>query len=129
MKSWKLLPVLAALIVFAAGCASMEAPNTESLLSAAGFVTKTPATPKQQAFYSALPPFELQRETVKGHVTYAYADKTQGIVYFGNQRAYQRYQQLSLKQQVAEDDLAASEMEEDAALDWDSWGPWGGFWD
>lgn len=129
MKTWKLLPLLAALIALAAGCASWNAPNTEALLSAAGFVTKTPSTPKQQAFYDALPPFDIQRDTIKGNVIYVYADKTAGIVYFGNQQAYQKYQQLSLKQQVAEDQLSAAEMEEDAALDWSTWGPWDGFWD
>ncbi|MGH8045621.1 MAG: hypothetical protein ACREKL_00110 [Chthoniobacterales bacterium] len=128
MKSWKLLPFFAAIIALA-GCASLEAPNTEALLSAAGFVVKTPSTPKQQAFYSALTPFELQHDTINGKPIYVYADKTQGVVYFGNAQAYQKYQQLSLKQQVAEDELNAAEMEEDAALDYSTWGPWTGFWD
>lgn len=129
MKSRLLLPLLLAVIAFATGCASMEAPNTEALLSASGFVTKTPSTPKQEAFYSALPPFDLQRKVVKGQTVYAYADKKNDVIYFGTQQAYQKYQQLSLKQQIAEENLMASEMDEDAALDWNSWGPWGAFWD
>ena len=128
MKSWKFLSFAALLTLFA-GCAAMEAPNTEALLSAAGFVTKTPATAKQMAFYNALPAFDLQRDTINGKVIYAYADKKNGIVYFGNPKAYQKYQQLSLKQEESEDELDAAEMNEDAALDWSTWGPWDGFWD
>jgi hypothetical protein len=129
MKSWKLLPLLAAIIALAAGCASWNAPNTEALLSAAGFVTKTPSTAKQTAFYNALPPFALQRDTIDNKVIYAYADKKNEIVYFGNEQAYQKYQQLSLKQQIADDQVDSAEMEEDAALDWSTWGPWTDFWD
>jgi hypothetical protein len=128
MKLPKLLPLLAALVALA-GCASWNASNTESLLSAAGFVPKTPSTAKQQAFFDALPPYAVQRDTINGKTIYVYADKSTSTAYFGTQQAYEKYQQLSLKQQVAEDELDAAEMEDDAALDWSSWGPWGGFWD
>lgn len=133
MNSRKLLPlfflVLAAAILGFTGCASLEAPNTESLLSAAGFKTRTPSTPRQTAFYNALASFKLQRHTIKGHVVYTYADKKHTLVYFGGEKSYQRYKQLALKQEVAEDQLSAAEMNEDAAMDWDGWGPWGTFWD
>jgi hypothetical protein len=33
---------------FLAGCAEMEATNTKSLLSTAGFYVRTPETPKQK---------------------------------------------------------------------------------
>ncbi len=126
----RLLPIcLAAILSLTAGCASWNAPSTEALLSAAGFVTKTPSTPKQEAFYNELPPFSVQRETIKGQPIYVYADKKNEVVYFGNQQAFQKYQQLSINQQIAEENLMASEMDEEAALDWNSWGPWGGFWD
>lgn len=132
MKSLKLLPfflVLATAILGFTGCASLEAPNTESLLSAAGFKTKTPTTPKQIAFYNNLSVFELQRHVVKGHVIYTYADKKNSVIYFGDEKAYQRYKQLALKQEIAEDQLSAAEMDEEASMDWGGWGPWGTFWD
>jgi hypothetical protein len=135
MKSWKLLPLLLTLTALVSGtigltgCAALEAPNTESLLTAAGFHTKTPGTPKQRAFYNGLSTFELQRNVVKGQVVYTYADKTNKVIYFGDEKAYQRYKQLGLKQQIAEDELSAAEMNEDASLDWNGWGPWGTFWD
>jgi hypothetical protein len=129
MKSWKLLPLLAAIVTLGFGCASLEAPNTESLLTASGFVAKTPTTPKQIAFNQALPSYKLQRDTINGKTVYAYSDSEHDLVYLGNEQAYQRYKQLAIKQQIAEDDLDAAEMEQDAALDWSTWGPWSGFWD
>jgi len=131
MKSLKLLSLL---FVLAAtfgitGCASLEAPNTESLLSAAGFKTKTPTTPRQIAFYNSLSVFELQRHVIKGHIVYTYADKKNVLIYFGDEKAYQRYKALALKQQIAEDQVSAAEMNEEASMDWGSWGPWGTFWD
>jgi hypothetical protein len=132
MKSRKLFPLsllLIAAVLGFTGCASLEAPNTESLLTAAGFKTKTPSTPRQTAFYNNLPDFKLQRSTIKGQVVYTYADKKNVVVYFGGEKAYQRYKQLALKQEIAEDQLSAAEMNEDASMDWDGWGPWGSFWD
>jgi len=135
MKTRQLLPLFLAIIALAGGalgltgCASIEAPNTESLLSAAGFWTKTPVTPKQIAFYNSLSVFELQRHVVKGQVVYTFADKKNKVIYFGGEQAYQRYRQLALKQQIAEEKLTAAEMNEEASLDWSGWGPWGTFWD
>jgi len=63
------------------GCASVDASNTESLLSAAGFRSRTPSTPKQQALYSQLAPYKLERRMKNGKVLYTYADKQKGIVY------------------------------------------------
>jgi hypothetical protein len=122
------LSVLAAAAVNFTGCASMEAHSTESLLSAAGFRTVTPATPPQMKLYNALPPFEVQRMTRKGKVFYAYADKTNAVIYLGGEAAYQRYKQLGLQKSIAEDQLMAAEMNEESAMDWDTWGGWG-VWD
>lgn len=110
-----------------AGCASWNAANDESLLSAAGFQTKTPSTAKQQAFYNALPPFSVEREVIKGKPVYVYADKKNGIVYFGGEAEYQRYKALGLKQSIAEENLMAADMEQQDEMDWGVWGPIG-FW-
>lgn len=128
MKSRKFSVLSLAFLVAAigfTGCASLEAPNTESLLSAAGFKTKTPSTPRQIAFYNNLATFKLQRHAIKGQVVYTYADKKNQLVYFGDEKAYQHYKRLALKQEIAEDQIDAAEMNQDTALDWDGWGPWG----
>jgi len=41
----------------------LGASNKESLLSAAGFRTRTPSTPKRQALYSQLAPYKLERRS------------------------------------------------------------------
>ena len=52
-----MLLVLAATgVVFAAGCAEMQSGNTTSLMSAAGFIARTPQTVQQKQIYAALPP-------------------------------------------------------------------------
>lgn len=112
-------------LVFFTGCASMNASNTESLLSAAGFVPRTPENAKQRQLYDALPPYKIQRGTAKGGVIYAYKDEKAGVAYVGNQVAYQRYQQLAVQQRIARDYYDAAEMNRDAAWNWyGAYGPY-----
>ena len=96
----------------------MGSSNTESLLTAAGFRARTPQTPKQQQIYAALPPYQVQRATVNGKVFYVYKDEKAGVAYVGREQEYQRYQQLAIQQQIAQNQIAAAEMEQQAALDW-----------
>jgi len=108
--------------ILLAGCAGVGSSNTESLLTAAGFRARTPQTPKQQQIYAALPPYQVQRATVNGRVFYVYKDEKSGVAYVGREQEYQRYQQLAIQQQIAQNQIAAAEMEQQAALDW-----YGGF--
>jgi hypothetical protein len=135
MNRIKLSPIsLTVLVLFVAlagfeGCASMGASNTASLLSAAGFRSRTPSTPKQQALYSQLAPYKLERRTKNGKVLYTYADKQKGIVYIGGEAEYQQYKRLALQQQVAQSQLEAAEINETASLNWGpDWGPWQVWW-
>jgi hypothetical protein len=119
----------AAALLFTA-CASMTSANTESLLSAAGFVVRTPQTPQQQQIYAALPPYQVQRATVKGKgVFYVYKDEKAGVAYVGREQEYQRYQQLAIQQQITQDQITAAEMERAAAWQWyGAWGPRAFWW-
>jgi len=109
--------------LFLTGCAGMGSANTTSLLTAAGFRARTPQTPKQQQMYAALPPYQVQRATVAGKgVFYVYKDEKAGVAYVGREHEYQRYQQLAIQQQIAQNQIMAAEMEQQAALDW-----YGGF--
>jgi hypothetical protein len=112
----------ASVALFLAGCAGMGSANTESLLTAAGFRARTPQTPKQQQIYAALPPYQVQRATVKGQVFYVYKDEKAGVAYVGREQEYERYQQLAIEQQIAQNQIMAAQMEQQAALDW-----YGGF--
>jgi len=114
---------------FVAGCAEMGSANTTSLLSAAGFHARTPQTPKQQQMYAALPPYKVERATVKGKTFYVYKDEKAGVAYIGREQEYQRYQQLAIQQQIAQDQYMAAQMQADAAWGWyGAWGPRAFWW-
>jgi hypothetical protein len=120
----------AAAALFVAGCAEMGSANTTSLLSAAGFRARTPQTPQQQQIYAALPPYQVERATVKGKgVFYVYKDEKAGLAYVGREQEYQHYQQLAIQQQIAQERYMAAQMQADAAWQWyGAWGPRGLWW-
>jgi len=117
-------------IAFLSGCASYDAQNKESLLSAAGFRARTPSTAKQQVMFNRMVPYKLERRIRNGKVLYAYADKQQNIVYIGGETEYQQYKQLALQKSIAEDQLEAAQINEETSLyDWGPyWGPWNVWW-
>jgi hypothetical protein len=80
------------------GCASYQVRTTESLLSEAGFQTRTPSTPAQLAMYNQMTPYKVERNTFKGKALYSYVDKQKGVAYIGGDKAYQRYKQLAAQQ-------------------------------
>ena len=90
------------------GCAGTQVQNKESLLTAAGFHTRTPSTQVQWAMYNQMTPYKLERNTPKGKALYTYADKQKGIVYIGGDKAYERYKQLRIQQSIAQNELEAS---------------------
>jgi hypothetical protein len=119
--------VAAALVT--AGCAEVGSGNTTALLSAAGFHARTPQTPKQQQIYAALPPYKVERATVKGKTFYVYKDEKAGIAYIGREQEYQRYHELAVQQQIAQNYYMAAEMDRAAAFGWyGAWGPRAFWW-
>jgi len=121
--------VASAAALFAAGCAEMQSGNTTSLLTAAGFRARTPQTPKQQELYAALPPYKVEHATVKGRAFYVYKDEKAGVAYVGHEADYQRYRQLAIRQQIAQDYYMAAEMNSFYARGWyGAWGPRGLWW-
>ena len=118
-----LLSVAAGIVLSGlAGCASVGSSNTESLLSAAGFVVRTPQTAKQKQIYAALPAYKVHRATVNDKVFYVYKDEKAGVAYVGHEPEYQRYKQLAIQQQIAQDQYMAAELDRESALQW-----YGGF--
>jgi hypothetical protein len=115
--------------LFVAGCAGVGSGNTTSLLTAAGFRARTPQTPKQQQIYAALPPYQVHRATVNGKTFYVYKDQKAGIAYVGREQEYQRYHQLAVQQQIAQNYYMAAEMDRAAAFGWyGAWGPRAFWW-
>jgi hypothetical protein len=112
-----------------AGCAEVGSGNTTSLLTAAGFRARTPQTPRQQQIYGALPPYQVERATVKGHVFYVHKDEKAEVPYIGREPEYQRYHQLAVQQQIAQNYYMAAEMDRAAAFGWyGAWGPRALWW-
>jgi hypothetical protein len=108
--------------IFFAGCASMETDNTKSLLSEAGFRTRTPQTAKQKELYAELPSNKVERASVKGKVFYVFKDEKAGVAYVGGEAEHQRYQQLSTQRHVAQ--AAEEQMNPSLATRWNNqWGP------
>ena len=99
--------VIAVVAGFSA-CAGTQVQNKESVLSAAGFRTRTPSTQEQWAMFNRMTPYKLERNTFKGKALYTYADKQKGVVYIGGDKAYQRYKQLGIQQSIAQKELEAS---------------------
>ncbi len=115
--------------VFVTSCAEMQSGNTTSLLTAAGFRARTPQTPKQQELYAGLPPYKVEHATVKGRAFYVYKDEKAGVAYVGHEPEYQRYRQLAVQQQIAQNYYMAAEMDRAAAWSWyGAWGPRGMWW-
>ena len=124
-----LIFVVAVATLVVAGCAGVGSGNTTALLSAAGFRVRTPQTPRQQQMYAALPPYQVQRAIVKGHVFYVYKDEKAGVAYVGREQEYQRYQQLAIQQQIAQNYYTAVAMDRAAAYGWyGAWGPRAFWW-
>ena len=113
-----LVSVLAAVL---AGCQAIEneeAQSTEQLLAAAGFHMKEATTPQQLANLEAMTQRTVVIHEQDGQPRYVYADAQDcKCVYVGEERNYDEFQRLSVKQEIAEENL-------DASMDWGMWGPW-----
>ncbi|HEV3100242.1 MAG TPA: hypothetical protein VGY75_11070 [Candidatus Udaeobacter sp.] len=109
-------------IIFFGGCTSMETGNTTSLLSQAGFRTRTPQTAKQKELYAELPSNKVERATVKGKAFYVFKDEKAGVAYIGGEPEHRRYQQLCVQQHVAQ--APEEEMSHPFARGWSN--QWGG---
>jgi hypothetical protein len=105
-----------ALLALAVGCANLQ--HTENLLSAAGFRTVIATTAKQQEQLKALPPDKVTLVQRNGKNYYVYADPANNQIFVGTPSQYQKYQQLRLANNLAQDELQTARL--------DSWGP--GLW-
>lgn len=110
------------------GCASLGSGDTEQLLSAAGFRSRTPTTAKQIEIFNSLPPYKVERRVVQGKVLYTYADPKRNLVFIGGEKEYQEFRRLGLQQQISMNNLAAAQINQSTAMSMDAWGPWGMWW-
>lgn len=110
------------------GCAAIqrsEARQTEDLLAAAGF-HQFPADNSQRIdALKTMKPRTISMVTKNGKTYWVYPDPTNcNCLYAGTESNYQEYKRLALEKQIADENLAAAEAAQDAAMDYDMWGPW-----
>jgi hypothetical protein len=118
-----------ALLALAAGCATTSTSQTD-MLTAAGFKLLTADTPKKQEVLNTLPKGQLSLVTYKGKTFYVQPAAASNQAYVGTPKEYQAYQHLRLAKQMSNDNLMAAEMNQEAMMRWDAWGPgfYGGFY-
>ncbi len=115
-----------ALLILAAGCASTETQSKENLLIAAGFKVIVPSTAAQQQKLQALPPDKVTLVQKEGKNYYVFPDVAHNQAYVGGPKQYQAYRQLRLQNKLANENLEAAEIYQDASMNWGGWGGWGG---
>ncbi len=121
------LKIILAMGLFAimAGCATSQ--SKENALVAAGFKVITPKNAKQEAKLKALPVNKVTMVKKDGKIFYVYPDVANNVAYVGGPKQYQAYRQYQQQNQIANEQVEAAEMNQDAASDWGAWGGWGGW--
>jgi hypothetical protein len=117
---------LAAAGVLVSACATPQqvVQNREDLLAAAGFTIRPANTPQRQDLLRTLPPNRFVQRVRGDRVLYLYADPLVcACLYIGDQVAYGRYRQEVFQRRIANDQLLAAQMNENAAWQWGPWGP------
>jgi hypothetical protein len=115
-----------ALLALVAGCAGNQTHNKENLLIAAGFKVIVPKTPAQQQKLQALPVDKVSLVQKDGKTYYVFPDAANNQAYVGGPQQYQSYRQLRLANKLANDNLEAAEMNQEASMNFGAWGGWGG---
>jgi hypothetical protein len=110
-----------AFVALMGGCA--QTPQSENLLSAAGFNVVVATTPQQLQHLAKLPPYKMMRIQRNGKDRYVYADPARKLIYVGGLFSYDRYRDLRLAKNLAAEDLQDAKFNAERAAEWDVWGP------
>ena len=110
------------------GCTAIEdrdAEQTEQLLAAAGFDMRTADAPAKLADLERLAQHKIVRHERDGQIYYVYADATAcKCMYVGDQADYDQFEKLQVQEDIAQQEEMSAEMNEQAAMNWEMWGPW-----
>jgi len=113
------------LAAVSAGCVTVGAQQTESMLAAAGFVQHPADTPQKLAKLQSLPQNTIVFAQRKKGNFYIYADAAGcNCAYIGDAAAYQQYQQMRVANNIAQMQETTAMLNQEAAMDWGgAWGP------
>jgi len=117
--------------MFIAACASFQetpaqkAQRIDPVLSAAGFHMVAADSPKKQEVFASVPPLTMRYYVAKdGKPRYWFADPYEcNCLYEGDEKAYQRYQNLRLQQKLVKEEEQAAELNQDAAMQMNMYDP------
>jgi hypothetical protein len=124
MKTFKGLLTAGVLIALAIGCKTTS--ERENMLSAAGFKAVPADTAERQAHLKSLPHDKITPVQHNGTVYYTFPDPKNNVLYIGQEPEFQRYQNLRLQKQMADEQLSAAQMYNEAP--WGVWGAYGPGW-
>lgn len=131
-KSFKPFRILGAIALLAigTGCATTSTTQTTDMLTQAGFKLVTADTPQKLELLKSIPTGQLSLVTFKGKKFYIQPAATPNQAYVGTSKEYETYQGLRIDRQMRNDQLLAAQMNRDAMMRWDAWGPsfYGGFY-
>ena len=106
-------------------CASSQESqrlNTERLLAAAGFKMGLADTPEKLAQLKKLPQRKVIPQGQGDNLQYIYADAEYcKCAYEGNEAAYEKYQKLTAKKQVDEEERREAARSRQQQTDWQDW--------
>ena len=128
MSKFTMALMAATLGVTLAGCAAPSLRQTtnqqEDLLTAAGFNMHLADTPGKLAQLQQLPSYQVRMRLKDNQPVYFYADpQFCQCLYTGNETNYQTYRRLAIERNIANEQIAAAEMNQDVAM-----GMWGPVW-
>jgi hypothetical protein len=118
----KVLPIALGLAISGCGAAVEQ---KEDLLTAAGFQYRPADTPERVAALARLPAHKFVRQVTNGQAFWLYADPTVcKCVYAGSDSAFSAYKQAVFQQKLADENLMAAQMYQDATVNQFELGPW-----
>ncbi len=123
MKTFKTFLTIGVLVALAVGCSTTS--SKENMLSAAGFKMVAADTPEKEAHLKSLPADKVTAVQRNGTMYYTFPNPKENVLYVGNEAEYQKYQQLRMQKQLADEQLNTAEMYNNNTA-WGVWGPWGG---
>lgn len=109
-------------IIACASTPTRQPVDMEKLLQASGFTKAVADTPEKLDQLKKLPQRKLAPHEDGNKVFYIYADVEKcRCAYAGDQKAYEKYQQLAEKKQLSEEDRQYVERNRQRQTDWGDW--------
>jgi len=125
----KAIVCLITILTLVSGCATSQ-PETEKLLTAAGFKSTSATTPGQKEHLKTLPNGRVSTASLKGQIYYVYPDTKQDLLYVGNIIQYRVYQKMRANNDMRAESRAPLALTSQQNAAWDVWGSLGprGMW-